>query len=237
MSVILTEYMATKNIEINIKTESGYDVLYPLTTPQQAGSLPISGGTLTGPLMLNREPQENMEAVNKNYVDNIVNDYILEPDGHINLRENWYYIGKMTNNATINNQSSRYFNLPQEYVNKQIALVISCNIDNDGNYGSNNILRLGPSSGSYLYYNLGEVRPGNNFSVSNRVWIINTKMRIEQMSHQYIMHLDMDDGFSNNNFATVNGPVDSTEYFSLEYGFDISDGIYIRNLYIDIYSR
>ena len=165
MSVILTEYMATKNIEINIKTESGYDVLYPLTTPQQAGSLPISGGTLTGPLMLNREPQENMEAVNNNYIDNIVNDYILEPDGHINLRENWYYIGKMTNNATINNQSSRYFNLPQEYVNKQIALVISCNIDNDGNYGSNNILRLGPSSGSYLYYNLGEVRKGNNFSV------------------------------------------------------------------------
>ena len=55
----------SKNIEINYKGEDGgYEVLYPSTTPSQAGSLSIGGGTLTGPLMLSREPMEEMEAVN-----------------------------------------------------------------------------------------------------------------------------------------------------------------------------
>lgn len=62
--------MANRNIEMNIKTESGYDVLYPLTTPQQAGSLPISGGTLTGPLYLSSSPSSSNQAATKQYVDN-----------------------------------------------------------------------------------------------------------------------------------------------------------------------
>ena len=37
--------MAEKNIEMNVMNESGgYDVLYPKTTPEQAGSLSIGGG-------------------------------------------------------------------------------------------------------------------------------------------------------------------------------------------------
>ena len=65
----------SKNVEINYKNEGGgYEVLYPSTTPSQAGSLSIGGGTLTGPLMLSREPVEEMEAVNlswtKNYISN-----------------------------------------------------------------------------------------------------------------------------------------------------------------------
>lgn len=58
-----------KNIEINYNSGSGYEVLYPKTIPKLTGCLPLTGGTLTGPLMLNGGPSGEMEAVNKGYVD------------------------------------------------------------------------------------------------------------------------------------------------------------------------
>lgn len=58
-----------KNIEINYNSGSGYEVLYPKTIPELTGCLPLTGGTLTGPLVLNGEPSGEMEAVNKGYVD------------------------------------------------------------------------------------------------------------------------------------------------------------------------
>ena len=58
-----------KNIEINYNSGSGYEILYPKTLPELTGCLPLTGGTLTGPLMLNGEPSGEMEAVNKGYVD------------------------------------------------------------------------------------------------------------------------------------------------------------------------
>ena len=58
-----------KNIEINYNSGSGYEVLYPKTIPELTGCLPLTGGTLTGPLMLNGEPSGEMAAVNKGYVD------------------------------------------------------------------------------------------------------------------------------------------------------------------------
>ena len=59
----------SKSIEINYLGNSGYEVLYPKTLPGLTGCLPLTGGTLTGPLMLNGEPSGEMEAVNKGYVD------------------------------------------------------------------------------------------------------------------------------------------------------------------------
>ena len=58
-----------KNIEINYNSGSGYEVLYPKTLPELTGCLPLTGGTLTGPLTLSGEPSGEMEAVNKGYVD------------------------------------------------------------------------------------------------------------------------------------------------------------------------
>ena len=59
----------SKSIEINYLGNSGYEVLYPKTLPGLTGCLPLTGGTLTGPLTLNGEPSGEMEAVNKGYVD------------------------------------------------------------------------------------------------------------------------------------------------------------------------
>ena len=59
----------SKSIEINYLGDSGYEVLYPKTLPELTGCLPLTGGTLTGPLTLNGEPSGEMEAVNKGYVD------------------------------------------------------------------------------------------------------------------------------------------------------------------------
>ena len=47
------EIMA-KNIEMNYKQNDGsYEVLYPKTLPELTGCLPLSGGTMTGNLILN----------------------------------------------------------------------------------------------------------------------------------------------------------------------------------------
>ena len=42
-----------RNIEMNIKTESGYDVLYPSSTPSQVGCLATTGGTMSGNVNMN----------------------------------------------------------------------------------------------------------------------------------------------------------------------------------------
>ena len=68
----------SRNIEMNYRTESGYEVLYPLTTIAQVGGLQnelnsklsLSGGTMIGDLILNRDPVNSMQAVTKQYADN-----------------------------------------------------------------------------------------------------------------------------------------------------------------------
>ena len=89
-----------RNIEINMKNADGsYEVLYPSTTPSQAGSLSIGGGTLTGPLMLSREPQEEMEAVNyglfqeKSVEKTLAGSYVINiPNGRL-IRQQQYSKG------------------------------------------------------------------------------------------------------------------------------------------------
>ncbi len=58
-----------KSIEINYKSENGYEVLYPSTTPEQAGSLSIGGGEMQGDIILNGVTSNDMGAINKGYVD------------------------------------------------------------------------------------------------------------------------------------------------------------------------
>lgn len=66
-----------KNIEINIKTSSGYEVLYPSTLISQVSGLQnqlnsklnLSGGTMIGNLILNSNPTQDMQAGNKSYID------------------------------------------------------------------------------------------------------------------------------------------------------------------------
>ena len=63
-----------KNIEMNYKQNDGsYEVLYPKTLPELTGCLPLSGGTMTGDLVLNQDPTSNLQAVTKQYVDVIGN--------------------------------------------------------------------------------------------------------------------------------------------------------------------
>lgn len=70
-----------KSIEMNIKEDSGYDVLYPITTidsvinlqNQLSQYLPLAGGTMSGNLILNTSsPMDALQAASKGYVDNAV---------------------------------------------------------------------------------------------------------------------------------------------------------------------
>ncbi len=70
-----------KSIEMNIKEDSGYDVLYPITTidsvinlqNQLSQYLPLAGGTMSGNLILNTSsPMDDLQAASKGYVDNSV---------------------------------------------------------------------------------------------------------------------------------------------------------------------
>lgn len=71
--------MATnRNIQMNYYNGTDYDVLYPQSTITQIENLPsslnsklsLSGGTMTGNLMLNGNPSSNLQAATKQYVDN-----------------------------------------------------------------------------------------------------------------------------------------------------------------------
>ena len=71
--------MATRNIQMNYYNGTNYDVLYPQSTIAQISNLQsslnsklnLSGGTMTGNLMLNGNPSSNLQAVTKQYADNI----------------------------------------------------------------------------------------------------------------------------------------------------------------------
>lgn len=64
-----------RNIEMNIKTESGYDVLYPSSTPSQVGCLATTGGTMSGNVNMNYNRIINVvttemnDVASKAYVD------------------------------------------------------------------------------------------------------------------------------------------------------------------------
>ena len=70
--------MATnRNIQMNYYNGTDYDVLYPETVMSQvsgladslSSKLDLSGGTMVGDLLLNKDPTSNLMAVTKQYVD------------------------------------------------------------------------------------------------------------------------------------------------------------------------
>lgn len=72
--------MATRNIQMNYYNGTNYDVLYPQSTIAQISNLQsslnsklnLSGGTMTGNLMLNGDPSNGLQAATKQYVDTVI---------------------------------------------------------------------------------------------------------------------------------------------------------------------
>ena len=66
----------SRNIEMNYRTESGYEVLYPQTLPELTGCLPLTGGTMTGPIVLNGDATENLQPVTLQQMNDITDGVI-----------------------------------------------------------------------------------------------------------------------------------------------------------------
>lgn len=136
----------SKKIELNIKTENGYEVLYPKTTPEMSESLPLMGGTMQGPLILSRSPQEDMEAVNKNYITQLENNIVGKAE------QVGTYVIDVSNFLEYSSSST---NITQILTYDQIELgyiyfgKIICNITLDESYRSNEgTIYFGTANGS-----------------------------------------------------------------------------------------
>lgn len=71
-SVITTSYESAK-FHASTHSKNGADPI----TPESIGALSLSGGTMTGPLVLSGDPAKNLEAATKQYVDNHTSDTVL----------------------------------------------------------------------------------------------------------------------------------------------------------------
>lgn len=70
--VITTSYESAK-FHASTHSKNGADPI----TPESIGALSLSGGTMTGPLVLSGDPAKNLEAATKQYVDNHTSDTVL----------------------------------------------------------------------------------------------------------------------------------------------------------------
>lgn len=70
--VITTSYESAK-FHAATHSKDGADPI----TPESIGALSLSGGTMTGPLILKDNPAEDLEAATKQYVDNHTSDTVL----------------------------------------------------------------------------------------------------------------------------------------------------------------
>lgn len=70
--VITTSYESAK-FHASTHSKDGADPI----TPESIGALSLSGGTMTGPLTLKRDPAGDLEATTKQYVDNHTSDVVL----------------------------------------------------------------------------------------------------------------------------------------------------------------
>lgn len=70
--VITTSYESTK-FHASTHSKNGADPI----TPESIGALSLSGGTMTGPLVLSGDPAKNLEVATKQYVDNHTSDTVL----------------------------------------------------------------------------------------------------------------------------------------------------------------
>lgn len=165
--------MAEKNIEMNVMNESGgYDVLYPKTTPEQAGSLSISGGTMQGDLILNRDPVSNLGAASKQYVENYVGG--LVNTGEM-FSDKWVKVFEGTFNGTgwnradfktcsINFYFSEFFAIMRNitlYGEAQGEIKVTRSDDTGGDYG---VYIMNSTNGNKIDYDLGYYKNFVNFS-------------------------------------------------------------------------
>lgn len=70
--VIITSYESAK-FHASTHSKDGADPI----TPESIGALSLSGGTMTGSLVLSDDPAEDLEAATKQYVDNHTSDTVL----------------------------------------------------------------------------------------------------------------------------------------------------------------
>ena len=70
--VITTSYESAK-FHAATHSKDGADPI----TPESIGALSLSGGTMTGPLVLSDDPTKDLEAATKQYVDNHTSDVVL----------------------------------------------------------------------------------------------------------------------------------------------------------------
>ena len=135
--------------EMNYYNGTNYDVLYPQTNMSQVdslnstisgiqssvsgfqsqlnGKLNLSGGTMTGNLMLNGNPSSGLQAATKQYVDNNINNIVIN-----GLVEDVLY----TKTFQINMQSTNDYSIEtginyqeiEEILSKATFLKIECNL-------------------------------------------------------------------------------------------------------------
>ena len=126
--------MAEKNIEMNVMNESGgYDVLYPKTTPEQAGSLSIEGGTMQGDIILSEDSSNEMGVVSKSYVDNSFGS------GESEIKK-WSLIKQISGTVTSGNTSgSTTLNFEGEEVNYYVEFKMVIELETTSNISGNNM--------------------------------------------------------------------------------------------------
>lgn len=108
-----------KNIEINIKNGNGYEILYPRTLPELTGCLPLTGGTMTGNLILNGDATNNLQATTLQQLNNGLNSKLSltggTMSGSINMNNN-----RITN---VGNPSSTGDAVNKNYVDSNFAML------------------------------------------------------------------------------------------------------------------
>ena len=105
-----------KNIEMNYKTQDGYEILYPKTISDQVGDLsdnflPLTGGAMTGDLLLNTsEPSKELQAASKAYVDNVKNPFPTVPF----TDDTWKFCDTYNMNSSPVSKTIQFLNYPRE---------------------------------------------------------------------------------------------------------------------------
>ena len=198
-----------KNIEINYNNGNGYEVLYPNVTSSSlvgtlniatqtsgtidinsrtsgtlpvsrvSGALPLSGGTMSGNLILNGNPSSTNQAANKGYVDGLVNNV----NGEIGLK----VLGSKEIVVSISPSVGTYSSLIPAYdcffpnnniLKEMVALLVCLNVQASGTPYSFYVGNYNDSSDRGLM-----IREFNNDTISGTIQFSNLLLaRIQGLS-------------------------------------------------------
>lgn len=107
--VITTSYESAK-FHASTHSKNGADPI----TPESIGALSLSGGTMTGPLVLSGDPAEDLEAATKQYVDNHMayeSGLPAKPSTPIADGQEIPYTWEQINAITLAGKAQEYFSL------------------------------------------------------------------------------------------------------------------------------